>query len=90
MPDIYVNKYGPWIKRLRGEIAATQTELGSLLGVTKKTVAGWEAGPDEPNASRAIEMARLARARGTKAWFVQAALHTIGLSASERQALRLL
>lgn len=51
------------IKAFRRECGLTQQGLAARLGITKKIVADWEQGRQEPSARRWIEMARMARAK---------------------------
>ena len=48
------------IKTLRQRRRLTQAALGKVLGVTKKVVADWEQGRQQPSAHRYIQLAKLA------------------------------
>ena len=58
------------IKAFRRNVGLTQTGLASKLGITKKTVAEWEQGRQEPGPPRYIQLAKLAE--GEQAlWFLE-------------------
>ena len=48
------------IKAVRRNPGLTQTGLASKLGITKKSVAEWEQGRQEPSARRYVQLAKLA------------------------------
>ena len=50
---------GEEIRKLRNEAGLTQKELGQAVGVSERTVAGWEAGETHPgNAEKTIALVR--------------------------------
>ena len=54
----------------RHGVGLTQTGLASKLGITKKTVAEWEQGRQEPSNRRYIQLAKIAE--GEQAlWFLE-------------------
>ena len=58
------------LKAFRRTASLTQTGLASKLGVTKKTVAEWEQGRQEPSARRYIQLAKMVE--GEQAlWFLE-------------------
>ena len=58
------------IKAFRRSAGLTQIGLASKLGVTKKTVAEWEQGRQEPSARRYVQLAKIAE--GQRAlWFLE-------------------
>ncbi len=58
------------LKAFRRSAGLTQTELASKLGITKKTVAEWEQGRQEPSARRYVQLAKMAE--GEQAlWFLE-------------------
>ncbi len=58
------------IKAFRRNAGLTQTGLASKLGITKKCVAEWEQGRQEPSARRYVELAKMAM--GEQAlWFLE-------------------
>lgn len=62
----------PWshqIKELRQKCGLSQRELAAKLGISRKIVADWEQGIQEPSARRYIQLAKLVR--GEQAlWFL--------------------
>ncbi len=48
------------IKAFRRSVGLSQTGLASKLGITKKTVAEWDQGRQEPSAWRYIQLAKMA------------------------------
>ncbi len=48
------------IKAFRRNAGLTQTGLASKLGITKKSVAEWEQGRQEPSARRYVQLAKMA------------------------------
>ncbi len=62
-------KWSQQIKAFRHSAGLTQIGLASKLGITKKTVAEWEQGRQEPSARRYIQLAKTAK--GEQAlWFL--------------------
>ena len=62
-------KWSQQIKAFRRSAGLTQTGLASKLGITKKTVAEWEQGRQEPSARRYVQLAKMAE--GEQAlWFL--------------------
>ncbi len=60
------------IKTFRRSVGLSQTGLASKLGITKKTVAEWEQGRQEPGPRRYIQLAKMAA--GEQAlWFLERA-----------------
>jgi len=58
------------IKAFRRSAGLTQIGLASKLGITKKTVAEWEQGRQEPSARRYVQLAKMAE--GEQAlWFLE-------------------
>jgi len=58
------------IKAFRRNAGLSQTGLASKLGITKKTVAEWEQGRQEPSARRYVQLAKMAE--GEEAlWFLE-------------------
>ena len=58
------------IKAFRRNAGLTQTGLASKLGITKKSVAEWEQGRQEPSARRYVQLAKMAE--GEQAlWFLE-------------------
>lgn len=57
------------IKELRSGLRLTQGALADLLGISKKVVADWEQGKQQPSARRYIQLAKLAR-REQALWFL--------------------
>jgi transcriptional regulator with XRE-family HTH domain len=58
------------IKAFRRSAGLSQTGLASKLGITKKTVAEWEQGRQEPGPRRYIQLAKMAE--GEQAlWFLE-------------------
>ncbi len=53
----------------RHGVGLTQTGLGSKLGITKKTVAEWEQGRQEPGPRRYIQLAKMAEGEQVL-WFL--------------------
>ena len=63
-------KWSQQIKAFRHGLGLTQTGLASKLGVTKKTVAEWEQGRQEPGPRRYVQLAKMAE--GEQAlWFLE-------------------
>ncbi len=58
------------IKAFRHGLGLTQTGLASKLGITKKTVAEWEGGRQEPGPHRYIQLAKMAE-REQVLWFLE-------------------
>ncbi len=58
------------IKAFRRTACLTQTGLASKLGITKKTVAEWEQGRQEPGPRRYIQLAKMAKGEQTL-WFLE-------------------
>jgi len=58
------------IKAFRRSVGLSQTGLASKLGVTKKTVAEWEQGRQEPGPRRYIQLAKMAE-REQVLWFLE-------------------
>ncbi len=62
-------KWSQQIKAFRRNAGLTQIGLASKLGITKKTVAEWEQGRQEPSARRYVQLAKMAK--GEQAlWFL--------------------
>ncbi len=58
------------IKAFRRTVGLSQPGLSSKLGITKKTVAEWEQGRQEPSARRYVQLAKMAE--GEQAlWFLE-------------------
>ncbi len=57
------------IKAFRRSAGLTQPRLASKLGVTKKTVAEWEQGRQEPSARRYVQLAKMAKGEQVL-WFL--------------------
>ncbi len=55
------------IKAFRRSAGLSQTGLASKLGITKKTVAEWEQGRQEPSARRYVQLAKMAE--GEQSWW---------------------
>jgi transcriptional regulator with XRE-family HTH domain len=53
-------KWSQQIKAFRRSAGLTQTRLASKLGITKKTVAEWEQGRQEPSPRRYVQLAKMA------------------------------
>ena len=63
-------KWSQQIKAFRRTADLSQTGLASKLGITKKTVAEWEQGRQEPSARRYVQLAKMAE--GEQAlWFLE-------------------
>ena len=63
-------KWYQQIKAFRRTADLSQTGLASKLGITKKTVAEWEQGRQEPSARRYVQLAKMAE--GEQAlWFLE-------------------
>ena len=58
------------IKTFRRSVGLTQTGLASKLGITKKTVAEWEQGRQEPSHRRYIQLAKMAEGEQVL-WFLE-------------------
>jgi transcriptional regulator with XRE-family HTH domain len=58
------------IKAFRRSAGLSQTGLASELGITKKTVAEWEQGRQEPGPRRYIQLAKMAK-REQVLWFLE-------------------
>jgi transcriptional regulator with XRE-family HTH domain len=58
------------IKVFRRSAGLSQTGLASKLGITKKTVAEWEQGRQEPGPRRYIQLAKMAE-REQALWFLE-------------------
>ncbi len=58
------------LKAFRRCAGLTQTGLASKLGITKKTVAEWEQGRQEPSARRYVQLARMAKGEQVL-WFLE-------------------
>jgi transcriptional regulator with XRE-family HTH domain len=62
-----------WSQRIKAfprSVGLSQTGLASKLGITKKTVAEWEQGRQEPRPRRYIQLAKMAE--GEQAlWFLE-------------------
>ncbi len=58
------------LKVFRRSAGLTQSGLASKLGITKKTVAGWEQGRQEPVPRRYIQLAKLAEGEQVL-WFLE-------------------
>jgi DNA-binding XRE family transcriptional regulator len=54
----------------RHGVGLTQTGLASKLGITKKTVAEWEQGKQEPGPRRYIQLAKMAKGEQVL-WFLE-------------------
>lgn len=57
------------IKELRGDCDLTQKGLAEKLGISKKIVADWEQGAQEPSPRRYVQLAKLAD-RELALWFL--------------------
>ncbi len=58
------------IKAFHRSAGLSQTGLASELGITKKTVAEWEQGRQEPGPRRYIQLAKMAK-REQVLWFLE-------------------
>ena len=58
------------IKAFRRSVGLSQTGLASKLGITKKTVAEWEQGRQEPSHRRYIQLAKMAKGQQVL-WFLE-------------------
>ena len=58
------------IKAFRRNAGLSQTGLASKLGITKKTVAEWEQGRQEPSARRYVQLAKMAEGEQSL-WFLE-------------------
>ncbi len=58
------------IKAFRRSAGLTQSGLASKLGITKKTVAEWEQGRQEPSARRYVQLAKMAEGEQSL-WFLE-------------------
>ncbi len=54
----------------RHGVGLTQPGLASKLGITKKTVAEWEQGRQEPSARRYVQLAKLDKGKQVL-WFLE-------------------
>ena len=63
-------KWSQQIKAFRRSAGLSQTGLSSKLGITKKTVAEWEQGRQEPGPRRYIQLAKMAE-REQALWFLE-------------------
>ena len=63
-------KWSQQIKAFRRSAGLTQTGLASKLGITKKTVAEWEQGRQEPSARRYVQLAKMAEGEQAS-WFLE-------------------
>ncbi len=57
------------LKAFRRSVDLSQTGLASKLGITKKTVAEWEQGRQEPGPRRSIQLAKMAEGKQAL-WFL--------------------
>ncbi len=68
-----IRRLPSWSQQLKGfrrSAGLTQSGLASKLGITKKTVAEWEQGRQEPSARRYVQLAKMAK--GEQAlWFLE-------------------
>ena len=65
-----LSSWSQQIKAFRSSVGLSQTGLASKLGITKKTVAEWEQGRQEPSARRYVQLAKMAE--GEQAlWFLE-------------------
>ncbi len=63
-------KWSQQLKAFRRSADLSQTGLASKLGITKKTVAEWEQGRQEPGPRRYIQLAKMTE--GEQAlWFLE-------------------
>ena len=63
-------RWSQQIKAFRRSVGLSQAGLASKLGITKKTVAEWEQGRQEPSARRYVQLAKMAT--GEQAlWFLE-------------------
>ena len=58
------------IKAFRRTACLTQTGLASKLGITKKTVAEWEQGRQQPSPRRYVQLAKMAEGEQVS-WFLE-------------------
>ncbi len=63
-------KWSQQIKAFRRCASLTQTGLASKLNITKKTVAEWEQGRQEPGPRRYIQLAKMAEGEQVL-WFLE-------------------
>ena len=63
-------KWSQQIKAFCRNAGLTQTGLASKLGITKKTVAEWEQGRQEPEPRRYIQLAKMAEGEQVL-WFLE-------------------
>lgn len=65
-----LSSWSQQIKAFRSSVGLSQTGLASKLAITKKTVAEWEQGNQEPGPHRYIQLAKMAE--GEQAlWFLE-------------------
>ena len=63
-------KWSQQLKAFRRSLGLTQTGLASKLDITKKTVAEWEQGRQEPSPRRYVQLAKMAKGEQTL-WFLE-------------------
>ena len=63
-------KWSQQIKAFRRSVGLSQTGFASKLGITKKTVADWEQGRQEPSARRYVQLAKMAEEEQAL-WFLE-------------------
>ncbi len=63
-------RWSQQIKAFRRSVGLSQAGLASKLGITKKTVAEWEQGRQEPSARRYVQLAKMAE-REQVLWFLE-------------------
>jgi DNA-binding transcriptional regulator YiaG len=63
-------KWSQQLKTFRHVLGLSQTGLASKLGITKKTVAEWEQGRQEPGPRRYVQLAKLAKGEQVL-WFLE-------------------
>ena len=58
------------LKAFRRNAGLTQSGLASKFGITRKTVANWEQGRQEPSARRYVQLAKMAEGKQAL-WFLE-------------------
>jgi transcriptional regulator with XRE-family HTH domain len=65
-----LSSWSQQIKAFRRSAGLSQTGLSSKLGITKKTVAEWEQGSQEPSPRHYVQLAKMAE-REQALWFLE-------------------
>ncbi len=63
-------KWSQQLKAFRHDAGLSQSSLATKLGITKKTVAEWEQGRQEPSARRYVQLAKMAEGEQVS-WFLE-------------------